>query len=512
MNEKATVSKELNDKHRKILEGLLKLPENKECADCKSKGPRWASVNLGVFLCMQCSGIHRSLGVHISKVRSAALDTWLPEQVAFIQTMGNSKANSYWEAELPPNYDRVGIENFIRAKYEEKRWVPRDTRFITPPKPQEGTGHAKKRSTDFNGDENSDNHKIPEKDNTPQSTIKDNFVVPKIPSPVSYSSNVETDRTQVASAVVNVLTTAQPKLDSASNLLDMLSLDDPSEVAEGLSSADDNSWANFQSAELINSMDSKSTTESAENKNKIKSEAEDLFKDSTSVMQPSTQTKIQTDVKTEATIGVEDLFNDSKSLLQPPSQTNTQTNVKNETESIVEELFKDSTSSLQPSAQKKTQLDVKNDIMSLFDKSNMVSPFALHQQQLAIIAHQQAYLAAAAKPNNSPSTLSVGQTHQRSMSDSNALKGNFAAQSWGNLAYQLPRNVPSGSQYPNNFGQMGNALHSSSGNLGHAPASSLGALDGENTTHAASSSSTGTDRSLNDYDFSSLTQGMFAKQ
>ncbi|KAI7997701.1 ADP-ribosylation factor GTPase-activating protein AGD5 [Camellia lanceoleosa] len=100
-----------------MLEGLLKLPEKRECPDCKCKGPRWASVNLGIFICMQCSGIHRSLGVHISKVRSATLDTWLPEQVAFIQSMGNEKSNSYWEAELPPNYDRVGIENFIRANF-----------------------------------------------------------------------------------------------------------------------------------------------------------------------------------------------------------------------------------------------------------------------------------------------------------------------------------------------------------------------------------------------------------
>lgn len=123
MNEKASVSKELNAQHAKILSSLLKLPQNKECADCGSKAPRWASINLGVFICLQCSGIHRSLGVHISKVRSTSLDTWLPEQVTFMQLMGNDKSNEYWEAELPPDFDRNPIEKFIHSKYAEKKWA-----------------------------------------------------------------------------------------------------------------------------------------------------------------------------------------------------------------------------------------------------------------------------------------------------------------------------------------------------------------------------------------------------
>ncbi|KAG6404263.1 hypothetical protein SASPL_136509 [Salvia splendens] len=124
MNEKASVSKRLNAKHAKILLDLLKQPGNKECADCRNKGPRWASINLGIFICMQCSGIHRSLGVHISKVRSTTLDTWLPDQVAFMQAMGNEKANSYWEMDLPAVFYRSPIETFIKAKYVSRRWAP----------------------------------------------------------------------------------------------------------------------------------------------------------------------------------------------------------------------------------------------------------------------------------------------------------------------------------------------------------------------------------------------------
>ena len=58
---------------------FLDIPGNRKCADCSSKSPKWASINLGIMLCIECSGIHRSLGVHISKVRSVTLDDWEPE-------------------------------------------------------------------------------------------------------------------------------------------------------------------------------------------------------------------------------------------------------------------------------------------------------------------------------------------------------------------------------------------------------------------------------------------------
>lgn len=71
-------------KLRKRLEVLLKKPENQSCADCGKRGPRWASANLGTFFCIECSGIHRNLGVHISFVRSVNLDSWTLKQVEVI--------------------------------------------------------------------------------------------------------------------------------------------------------------------------------------------------------------------------------------------------------------------------------------------------------------------------------------------------------------------------------------------------------------------------------------------
>ncbi len=94
-----------NEKNIKILKELMMRPENRKCVDCRKRDPRWASWNLGVFFCIRCSGIHRSLGVHISKVKSVDLDTWTTDQVQNMVKWGNSKANSYWESQLPSNFE-----------------------------------------------------------------------------------------------------------------------------------------------------------------------------------------------------------------------------------------------------------------------------------------------------------------------------------------------------------------------------------------------------------------------
>ncbi|CAE6506936.1 unnamed protein product [Rhizoctonia solani] len=117
--------KQTTERHARTLRELVKRSENKLCADCKKNDARWASWNIGVFVCIRCSGIHRSMGTHISKVKSVDLDVWTPEQMASIQKWGNTRANLYWEAHLKPGHQPPDhkIESFIRSKYESRRWA-----------------------------------------------------------------------------------------------------------------------------------------------------------------------------------------------------------------------------------------------------------------------------------------------------------------------------------------------------------------------------------------------------
>ncbi|KAK1126347.1 hypothetical protein K0M31_004974 [Melipona bicolor] len=107
-----------------------KVSGNDACVDCGAANPDWASLNLGVLMCIECSGIHRNLGSHISKVRSLDLDDWSAGQLSVMLALGNDIANSVWEyclnGKQKPNSDslREEKEQWIRWKYEDKIFLP----------------------------------------------------------------------------------------------------------------------------------------------------------------------------------------------------------------------------------------------------------------------------------------------------------------------------------------------------------------------------------------------------
>uniref|UniRef100_A0A8C6QCH5 Arf-GAP with coiled-coil, ANK repeat and PH domain-containing protein n=1 Tax=Nannospalax galili TaxID=1026970 RepID=A0A8C6QCH5_NANGA len=133
-------SKEKLLKGESALQRVQCIPGNASCCDCGLADPRWASINLGITLCIECSGIHRSLGVHFSKVRSLTLDTWEPELLKLMCELGNDVINRVYEAKLekmgvkkPQPGQRQEKEAYIRAKYVERKFVDKSSISSLPP-------------------------------------------------------------------------------------------------------------------------------------------------------------------------------------------------------------------------------------------------------------------------------------------------------------------------------------------------------------------------------------------
>ncbi|XP_022409796.1 arf-GAP with SH3 domain, ANK repeat and PH domain-containing protein 1 isoform X5 [Delphinapterus leucas] len=119
----------LEDLTKAIIEDVQRLPGNDVCCDCGSSEPTWLSTNLGILTCIECSGIHREMGVHISRIQSLELDKLGTSELLLAKNVGNNSFNDIMEANLPspspkptPSSDMTVRKEYITAKYVDHRF------------------------------------------------------------------------------------------------------------------------------------------------------------------------------------------------------------------------------------------------------------------------------------------------------------------------------------------------------------------------------------------------------
>uniref|UniRef100_A0A3P9M8X5 Arf-GAP with SH3 domain, ANK repeat and PH domain-containing protein 3 n=1 Tax=Oryzias latipes TaxID=8090 RepID=A0A3P9M8X5_ORYLA len=118
---------------KSIVEEVKKMNGNDRCCDCGAAGPTWLSTNLGVLICIECSGIHREIGVHYSRIQSLDLDVLGTSEMLLANNVGNASFNGIMEADLgpqgitkpDPSSDMQTRKEYITAKYTEKRFARR---------------------------------------------------------------------------------------------------------------------------------------------------------------------------------------------------------------------------------------------------------------------------------------------------------------------------------------------------------------------------------------------------
>uniref|UniRef100_A0A8C4RA14 Arf-GAP domain-containing protein n=1 Tax=Eptatretus burgeri TaxID=7764 RepID=A0A8C4RA14_EPTBU len=119
--------KRQEEKEQRVLRDLVALPGNRRCFDCDQRGPTYANITVGAFVCTACGGLLRGLNPP-HRVKSISMTTFSQQEIEFLHNHGNEICRSIWLGlykdgiPTPDHRDAMKVKEFLQAKYENKRW------------------------------------------------------------------------------------------------------------------------------------------------------------------------------------------------------------------------------------------------------------------------------------------------------------------------------------------------------------------------------------------------------